>query len=192
MALEPSLSVPSLRWLGLGTGGLSQQDVFEILSNTRRRYAFHYLQSHDGAASLAELTDHVAAWEYDAPVGAVGSTERQRVYVSLRQTHLPRMDEAGVVTFDPAANTIELAANAADVEVYLESVPDDDILWAQTYLGIAGIGAVLLVPVWLGFAPFAAFPAVIGLFVALAFAGSAALHHRHLRSRRLGGDDTPI
>lgn len=185
-------STRSLRTLGLGSGRLSQQDIFDILRNTRRRYAFHYVLSCDGPVSLGTLADHVAAWENDKAVDEIEAEERQRAYVSLRQSHLPKMDEAGVVSFDPSANTVELAGNAADVEVYLEAVPEGDILWAQTYLGIAGFGAALLVPVWLNISPFADLAAPIGLAIMLAFAGSALLHHRHLQRRRLGTGGVPV
>lgn len=174
------------------SGGLSRGDVFDILRNQRRRYAFHYLRQTDGPVSLADLSEHVAAWECDTTVDDLDTPDRQRVYVSLLQTHLPKMDEADVVNFDAENNTVELAEHAADIRVYLEVVPDNDILWAQYYLGVTGIATAFLLQVWIGLAPFATFPLAVGFGILALFLLSAALHHVYLRRGRLGTEGEPI
>lgn len=175
-----------------GTDSLGRAAVFEILRNERRRYAFHYLRQRDEPVSLASLSEQVAAWENDTDVEALDPDARQRVYVSLLQSHLPKMDEANIVNFDKSNAVVELSRNASDVEVYVEVVPDDDILWAQYYLGITAIGTMFLVFAWLEIPPFATFVGIIGLAILGVFAASALLHHRYLRHRRLGSPHDPI
>ncbi len=175
----------------LGPSGLETDEVYELLRNERRRYAFHYLQQVGDTVSLRDLSDQVAAWEYETAVDDLESAQRQRVYVSLRQNHLPRMAEAGVVAFDPDANTVDLAPNASNLRVYLEAVPQDDILWAEYFLGLTAICTTFLVMVWIGVPPFPDFVEAVGLVVVGVLAVSALLHRRHLSRRRLGAGDTP-
>jgi hypothetical protein len=176
----------------VGSGGLDREVVFDVLRNERRRYAFHYLRRRDGPVPLRELSDQVAAWEYDTDVDDLDQAQRQRVYVSLCQNHLPKMDEADVVDFDSGDNTVELAENASDVRVYLEVVPDDDILWAQYYLGVAGMGVAFLVAVWIDLPPFPSYVLPVGGALVLVFALSALLHYRQLRRQGPGYGGKPV
>jgi len=182
-------SVPSIR---SSSETLSRETVFEMLKNTRRRYVFHILSQRAEPVTLATLSEEVAALEYDTAVEDLTGDQRQRIYVSLRQTHLPRLDDANVVDFDSEANTVGLAENASDLQVYLEAVPDDDILWAQFYLGLAGIGAGLLLFLWLDVPPLSTYPALVGTVMLSVLGGSALVHHRHLQRRRLGTGESPI
>jgi len=89
---------------------------------------------------LGDLAEHVAAWELEKDVSAITSTERRRVYTSLQQTHLDKLEEAGIIQYD--RKTIQPTDRLEDLEFYLEVVPEDEIPWAQYYLGLAGVGAV--------------------------------------------------
>lgn len=79
---------------------LSKSRVFELLASVRRRYVIEHLDEvADGVGSVEfrAVTDAVAAREFgDNP----SYEERKRVYVSLRQTHLPRLAEANAVEYD--------------------------------------------------------------------------------------------
>lgn len=54
------------------------------------------------------MSEQIAAWENNEAIEEVTADERRRVYVSLHQTHLPRMDEAGVLQYENSRDTIEL------------------------------------------------------------------------------------
>lgn len=177
------------RWRG--TDQLSQATVFELLRNKRRRYAFHYLRQQADVVTLAELSDHVAAWEYKTTVGELDSDARQRVYVSLFQTHLPRMDSAGVVEFDKEDGRVELSDAASTIEIYLETVPEREILWAHHYLGLTVLAGVFLGFLWVDVRPFSDYQLVVWLFVLGMFLVSAVLHHLYLSQRRLGAEGPP-
>lgn len=93
--------------------------VFELLSNRRRRYALDHLREVGrDELSVGALADAVAAREQDAGDGD-GPT-RQSVYVSLQQTHLPRLVEAGVVDHDPASKRVTRGRAFGAVRPYLE------------------------------------------------------------------------
>jgi hypothetical protein len=175
------------------TGSLPRDEVFELLSNERRRYTLHHLKREEGAVDLGPLAEQIAAWETDTPVELVSSSERKRVYTSLQQFHLPKMDEKGVVEFDRRGGTIELTERAGDLDIYLEVVKGPDMPWSQYYLGLAGVTVALAVAYAGGL-----FPATLlsggslGIFIATTFLISAAIHTYMSETRMLlTGDDTP-
>jgi len=170
----------------------SQEVVFEMLSNSRRRYVVHYLLDADREAELRDLARAVAAWENDKRPDDVTSQERRRVYNALQQAHLPKMDDAGLVAFDASRGTVVAADDLADLRVYLEIVPGDEISWSQYYLLLgAFFGSVTLASL-VGVYPFSAVPgvALAGGMAALLVA-SAVAHVYHDRRMRLGADERP-
>lgn len=171
-------------------GSLERGEVFDLLSNRRRRYAVLYCKREEAAVSLGELAEHVAAWELEKPVEAITSTERKRVYTSLQQTHLPTLERAGMIAYD--GRTIELTDRAADLEVYLDIVPGDSIPWGTYYLGLAALGFVVLGGVALEVVPTETIPELgwAALFLCL-FAGSALVHVLSSRRHRLDDFERP-
>jgi hypothetical protein len=172
----------------------SRDELFELLSNCRRRFAWHYLRSRDGAdddpVPLGELAEHVAAWENRKDPKEITSAERKRVYTSLQQSHLPRMDRADVVEFDD--NEVRLAERSEEFDVYVDIVDSNDIPWSEFYLGLGVVCGSLITAVWaLGIE----LPFVSGLgwaaIVVLSFALSAAVHVYIDRGRKLGRHDAP-
>lgn len=96
---------------------LPLDQVYGILSSNRRRRTLRYLlrDAETNQVSLSDLAEHIASVENDKSVRALSSSERKRVYISLYQCHLPKLDDADVVDFDADRKTVELAANADDV-----------------------------------------------------------------------------
>lgn len=68
-----------------------------MLQNRRRREALGHLNDCGGPVSTRELADWVAAREHETTPEALRPEERQRVYISLYQSHLPVLEEHGVV-----------------------------------------------------------------------------------------------
>jgi len=172
---------------------ISHDDCFDLLSNHRRRYALHYLQRHGEEATLGELADHVAAWENDVDVEAVSPTQRKRVYTSLQQVHLPRMDDLDVVEFDDVDGRVAMGPAATDLDVYLEVVRDDDVPWSAFYLGLALVNAALVGGVLLSVPLLSSVPGVgWTLFVLMTFL-VASLSHQYLTAAEmlLGRGDRP-
>lgn len=70
--------------------------IFDALGNPRRRMILLYVDLH-GAASLSGATEFVAASENDKPPAQLDAQERKRVYIALYQSHIPKLDAAGLV-----------------------------------------------------------------------------------------------
>ncbi|MFC6862479.1 hypothetical protein ACFQGE_03265 [Halomicroarcula sp. GCM10025817] len=171
----------------------SQDEVFEVLSNRRRRFVFHYLKRERREVYLRELAEHVAAWENDKPVAELTSMETKRVKTALHQHHLPKMDESGFVVYDSGRETVELADAVADLEVYLDVVPGADVPWSLYYLGLSVVGLVVLGGAWSDLGPFASVPHLSGAaFLAVILLVSAVVHTYFNFSRlRLGTTADP-
>lgn len=169
---------------------LPRDEVFEVLSNARRRCALQYLkQQDDRRVELRELVDHVTAWENDTTTAEIDSAERKRVYTALRQNHLPKLDDAGIIEYEHMRGEVELTEDAREVQMYLEFVPHNDIPWSEYYLGLSAVGAALVAAVWVGVYPFGELSG-LGLSVILIalFAVSAAVHTYDAARNRIGSE----
>jgi len=164
-----------------------------MLSNQRRRYVLYYLNHHPGTVSLRDLAERIAAWENDIDVDDLEYKQRKRVYTSLHQTHLPKLDEVGIVDYDREEGTIALADRATDLDVYLELVGEHDVPWCDFYLGLSIVASLFILAAWLDVYPFAALPdlALAGGVVVL-FAVFAGIHSHRARQNHIGGGDAPI
>lgn len=179
---------------GEARGEISNDELFEVLSNRRRRYALHYLKQQDDArAEMGDLSTQVAAWELATDPEALAYDERKRVHTSLYQYHAPKLDDAGVVEYDSQRGVVELTDAGADLDLYLEAVSGRDVPWATYYLLLSGFGMSLMGAVWLDVSPLTLVPDVTwGLFVAVAFLVSSAVFVYDNRfSMRLGGTGPP-
>ncbi|WP_222918369.1 ArsR family transcriptional regulator [Natrinema sp. SYSU A 869] len=123
---------------------LSKDVIFELLKNRRRREVLAYLLEADETVTLGELAEQIAAWENDTEVNALSSDQRKRVYVALYQTHLPKMDDAGIVEYDQDRGLISLADNADLLMMYLDTDSHRQDRWDRWYAGLSVVGAVLL------------------------------------------------
>jgi len=168
---------------------LSRDEVFDLLSNHRRRYALHAVKHVEGPLDLSDVAEQVAAWENGKSREEITAQERHRVYTSMQQTHLPAMDRAGVIEYDNG--TVTLADGAENLEVYMDIVPEQSIPWGEYYLGLAAVSGALLAAVSAGVFP-ESIPALAwGWLVVVLLAGSALYHVVQSRRMRLGATDTP-
>jgi len=122
---------------------LTQDVVFDILSSARRRYVLYLLRTEDAPVELTELAEDVAAWENDTTVAELTKQQRKRVYVSLYQTHVPKLEDAGLVNYDQDTGEVELTPAANDVDQYLNP-GDREIPWQYLYLPLAVLGIALV------------------------------------------------
>jgi hypothetical protein len=171
---------------------LSRNDAFHVLSNRRRRYALHYLHQHDDAVELRDLAEQVAAWENGTTPAELDSSERKSVYISLHQSHLPKMDEVGVVEYDKDGNTVALTESASQLAVHLEVVTEDHLPWSEVYLGLAAVGVALVAALWVDTYPFTLLPDLAwATGIVVAFAVAAAAHTYATHGVTIGGDGPP-
>lgn len=172
---------------------ISYDDCFDLLSNHRRRYTLQYLEHNGGTATLGELSDQIAAWENAIDIDEVSYDERKRVYTSLQQVHLPRMDDMAVVEFDDREGTVAIGPLADELDIYLEVVEGRQIPWEILYLGLVGINLVVIVLAWAGVPPISALNGVgLAVVVVTTFLLTALCHIYLARSEiQLGTHGVP-
>ncbi|WP_394337282.1 DUF7344 domain-containing protein [Halegenticoccus soli] len=122
---------------------LSMDVVFELLKNRRRRDILRFLFNADRTVTLSELAEQIAAWENEIEVHELSSDQRKRVYVALYQTHLPKMDDAGIIDYDQDRGNITLSENADLLSMYLDTGSESDTEWEKRYIGLSLTGGTL-------------------------------------------------
>jgi len=155
---------------------LSQDTVFDVLSSARRRETIAILREEDTPIELTTLAEIVAARENDTSVEELSSQDRKRVYVSLYQTHLPKLSEAGLVDYDRDAGRVQLTSNVTELDTYLPERNQDEPPWQLAYVSVAIVGlalylAAMTVPS-LGISE-----TIVGILTIGAFAVVAATHY---------------
>ncbi len=157
---------------------ISTDVVFEILSNTRRRMVLYYLRKLGGSASVQELAEQIAALENDVDVEELQSQQRKRVYVSLYQTHIPKLEETGIIEYDDTQGMIYLTDRATEIDTYLTPTSESTYPWQLHYLVLAAVGGALFVLSSLGVPVIAAIPTIaLGIALMIAFAASTIVQY---------------
>ncbi|NJE30409.1 hypothetical protein E3E38_04995 [Thermococcus sp. 18S1] len=134
-----------------------------ILGNDRRMLMIEFLQKSDGRAELRDLVEYIAEKE-----GDTDRRHRKSVYVSLMQTHIPKLEREGVVAFNHGVVT--LLKIPEDVTVYMEVVKKHDISWSAFYMGTS---LIFIAAGWyLGNLPL--------LLAAIVYLAISIVHHRKI------------
>jgi hypothetical protein len=103
---------------------LSPDLAFKLLSSSRRRDLIRCLDGLDATVDLRELSEQVAAVENGTSPSSLAYDQRKRVYVSLRQTHLPKLSNAGIVDYDPDRSTITPGDGVRALRLLLDTVEE--------------------------------------------------------------------
>jgi DNA-binding transcriptional ArsR family regulator len=101
-------------------GGNPKDEVLSILADSRRRKAIKYLQK-NGEAELEELTQYLEAEGYQEGLEAGSGVE-----IRLHHAHLPKLEEAGVISYDREEGKIEYRGDP-QLERTLNAVEELDL-----------------------------------------------------------------
>ncbi|XVH33864.1 DUF7344 domain-containing protein (plasmid) [Haloferacaceae archaeon DSL9] len=130
---------------------LSKDEIYHLLQNQRRRNVLRYLQDTEGSVRMRDVAEQVAAWEYNTTVNKLSSKERQRVYIALYQSHLPKLDRSGLIDYNQDRGVVTPRPMIADVFPYIDTQTsvsstetNTDQYWAQYHLGVSFVSVLLL------------------------------------------------
>lgn len=144
---------------------LSKDELFRILSNARRRYIIYHLHNAGQEMSLKDLATIIAAEENETEIGDVTDDDRQRVYISLYQTHLPKLEESGIIEYDEERRTVTLTTETVqDGFFWMDS--DGERSWLVYYAALGIVAWVAIIVVAAGVAAFLSWT-IVALFVSL-------------------------
>ena len=96
--------------------------AFDLLGDATRRRTLSVLRGADGAMALDDLAAAVVADDRDVTPAEVSRNRCERVAASLHHSHLPKLDDAGVVAYDPAGNRVEETPAGDDLDPFLDAV----------------------------------------------------------------------
>lgn len=101
---------------------IAKDDLFHLLQNSRRRAVLRYFIVHSEREefNMRTIAEEIAAWENDISVDQLHSDQRQRVYIALYQSHLPKLDEYGVIEYNQSRGIVKPTSLTALFEPYLE------------------------------------------------------------------------
>ncbi|WP_418283807.1 DUF7344 domain-containing protein [Halorubrum sp. DTA46] len=167
--------------------GPSRDEVFTALSNQRRRNVITYLKERGDDAKVRDIAEQLAAWENDLEINEVTYKQRKRVYTALHQSHLPKLAGSGFIDYESDRGLVSLTDESKQLEVYLEVVSENEILWSEYYIGLAVVCGLLGGAAWIGTVPFASVNGyAYAVLFALLFGVSAVVHRTVTRRNRIG------
>lgn len=165
---------------------IGTDELFALLSNARRRRVLRYLADNGGEVRLRELATEIAAMENGVETVEVTYAQRKRLYTSLYQSHLPRMERSGVIEYNRNSGVVTLTDAADSFDAYFEIVDEGEFTWSEFYVGLGVLFAVVTLAYGTGTPPFGGVSASILMGVlSLLLLVSAGFHVRYTRQRRV-------
>ncbi|QCJ46472.1 MULTISPECIES: DUF7344 domain-containing protein [Haloprofundus] len=140
---------------------LAETDIYDVLKNERRQHVVELLADRAETQSVRALSEHIASIETDSDTPP--RNVRHSVYVSLCQTHIPKLDDLGIVDYDADAKDVAPGQHTQTVAAYLLDTPADRSRHDEYYLGFGVLGSALVAAGVLGAPVLSAAPAVVGL-----------------------------
>lgn len=111
----------------------SLDEVFELFSSERRRFALYYLEEADGKVHVDELAEQIERWESDPESEGAVDDRYDEMRISLEHTHLPKVREAEHVEYERENQQLRISGLSIESDVLLSvtkaierpSEPDD-------------------------------------------------------------------
>lgn len=94
-----------------------EYSLFEALSSERRRTTILVLNEFGKSVNLSRLSDRISEIEF----GRYNSDERKRIYVGLYQTHLDKLDKAGIIDYNEKNKLITPNPIIEDISEFIKT-----------------------------------------------------------------------
>ncbi|WP_217468211.1 helix-turn-helix domain-containing protein [Haloterrigena gelatinilytica] len=108
--------------------GLSPDVVFTLLSHPKRRAVVRLLLNQDRALTLRDLRNEIVEREEGIEITEADESQTRQTLVSLHHAHIPKLTEAGVVTYDKDRQIVEPTEKIGQLESFLscvDNIPTD-------------------------------------------------------------------
>lgn len=102
-----------------------RDELFDVLSDSRRRFMLTSLQSAQMPVSVEELTAELVAWEAQRPAPDRSDADGDGIAISLIHKHLPKMAEAGFIRYDDTRRTISPTDRIDTARTHLQLLASD-------------------------------------------------------------------
>lgn len=101
------------------TANIDRYTARDLLRNERREVIVELLRDRNEMRKC-DVVDRVAEHEFARPISEIGQPERKRIYVSLRQCHLPKLRDAGVIEGGPDDDVIRPGPDIAGLYPHID------------------------------------------------------------------------
>lgn len=105
---------------------LSCESIHDLLAARRRRYVLYCLHLYANPMRLRDIAGRISEWEHGAPETEL-LEEHLHIYTSLYHDHVPKLTDAGVITYSQAEDMLELTPNAAQVRPHLKRTAETEL-----------------------------------------------------------------
>lgn len=86
-------------------------DVFDLLSDNRRRLALQYFKQNGETVEIDSLARRVARWEQSSAT-VPADIEVEQVRTALVRTHLPKFEDVGLIEYHPEEGIVRTESEA--------------------------------------------------------------------------------
>jgi hypothetical protein len=118
---------------------LHLDEVFDILESERRRATIrHVSKSDEFPVSTVDLSKSIALDNTDhSNISELSSSDYKTLYVSLQQTHLPKLDEFDIIDFNSSESGVQGTGDSSRFEIF-DRLTEDELyvneMFDQNYL----------------------------------------------------------
>lgn len=88
---------------------LAEDQFYQALADTQRRRVLYYLLA-ENETTVEELATVLSGWGATTTGTMYTASDRSELRLTLFHSHLPALDEAGLIDYDPDAGLVELAS----------------------------------------------------------------------------------
>lgn len=127
-----------------------QGETLSLLGNDRRLRVVHSLVEGDEETTTRALATRIAEAEASAEPDTTADDLYKSVYVSLQQTHLPKLAKHGIVTYDSEANTVRPGPRLDEARVYVQPQTEDQRDLPPALGLVAALGLVVVLAAQVG------------------------------------------
>lgn len=100
--------------------------VLDLCRHEHRRIVLAVLEDRQRSVTVDDLAKAVVERDYHAPSTEVGDETVTRIETTLHHLHLPKLDGAGVVEYDPERRLAEPTAQFDRIEPHFSAIIDAD------------------------------------------------------------------
>ena len=97
--------------------------LFRTLADPHRRAILSYLQTTQVHVGVRELVEHLTSQTFETQIARA---DRRAIEISLLHSHLPKLVDAGMVTYNRSTGMISRTPLAAEADPHLRLVGEHD------------------------------------------------------------------
>lgn len=105
-----------------GGSNLEVGEVLTLLSDRYRRHALACLDGQPEPIPIERLTDQVAGREFQRPPDDVSMIKRTQIATALHHNHLPKLEEAGILSYDTDEGEVTGVTIGDPLEGFLDKI----------------------------------------------------------------------